>query len=91
MLLLIKFYQNFMNNTDNTAKALNDAQKWLRQLSCAEANTFFEKNLLPYIEALYREEPTSKKKVLGKYREMLNSDYPFNSPYHWAAFVATGI
>jgi len=87
-LLLIKFYQNLMNNTDNNANALNDAQRWLRQLTCAEANTFFEKNLLPHVlKGL-------EKSTVARWQKFLNEQdnkQPFKNPNYWAAFVVTGV
>jgi len=92
-LLLIRFYENFMNQPDNTAKALNVAQKWLRQLTRADAEIFFNEKLLPHIEILYHGKPATKKWVEEQWQAFLNKggDYPFKSPYHWAAFTATGV
>jgi len=77
-----------MNNTDNTAKALNDAQKWLRQLTRSEAETFFGNNLLPHVlKGL-------EKSTVIRWRKFLDEQdnkQPFKTPYHWAAFTALGI
>jgi len=92
-LLLIRFYENFMNQPNNTARALNEAQNWLRQLTRADAETFFEEKLLPHIEILYRDKPETKKRVEKQWKATLDEggNYPFESLNHWAAFTATGV
>ncbi len=81
-LLMIKFYQNFMQQPDNTAKALNEAQKWLREITNQTLYQWIMDQALPLddtqmfllrVEA--RNSPDAK---------------PYQSCYHWGVFYTTG-
>jgi CHAT domain-containing protein len=81
--LMIKFYQN-LKEADSVAIALNQAQKWLRQITKSE--------LLDWITLLNL--GSSKKLLVESWTDTLRSTDDnvllFRSPYHWAAFCAIG-
>ena len=81
--LMIKFYQN-LQETDSVAIVLNQAQRWLRQITKAE--------LLAWIAQLNLDAGQSYS--VGKWIDTLTSIadnvHLFRSPYHWAAFCAIG-
>jgi CHAT domain-containing protein len=81
--LMIKFYQN-LQETDSVAIALNQAQRWLRQITKAE--------LLAWIAQLNLD--AGQNYSVGKWIDTLTSIadnvHLFRSPYHWAAFCAIG-
>lgn len=101
--LMIKFYENFhysQKQAGDVAVALNQAQKWLRNLTCKD----FEQELA---KPLYQEAIAQLKQNLSSVEffeledaievqrqkiQKLDPKYkPFANPYYWAAFIATGI
>jgi len=79
--LMIKFYQNMMKNQSSVAKALNDAQRWLRDATLQQ--------LLDWVNQLDLDK--NKMAQIEEELDWYNPDVkPFNSPYHWAAFCAIG-
>ncbi|MDF5731273.1 MAG: CHAT domain-containing protein [Rhizonema sp. PD38] len=76
--LMIEFYQNLQPDS-TIAKALNEAQRWLRDVT--------KEGLQQWIEELPC--PPGKKLWL---QSKLNqaSTQPFHSPEHWAAFCTVG-
>ena len=95
--LMIKFYENLEKNsqvrTGQVAIALQDAQRWLRDLTVSE----FEQclNLFqPQIKKILNTIPHSgKRKIfeisLQKVRE--RKPRPFENPFYWAGFIAIGL
>jgi len=79
--LMIKFYQNLMKNQSSVAKALNNAQRWLRDAT--------PQQLLDWVNQLNLDEDkmTQIEDQLDWYNP---DDKPYNDPYHWAAFCAIG-
>jgi CHAT domain-containing protein len=79
--LMIKFYQNLKKNQNNVAKALNDAQRWLRDAT--------QQQLLDWANQLNldKDKMTQIEDQLDWYNP---DDKPYNDPYHWAAFCAIG-
>jgi CHAT domain-containing protein len=79
--LMIKFYQNMIKNQSNVAKALNDAQRWLRDAT--------QQQLLDWANQLNLDEDkmTQIEDQLDWYNP---DDKPYNDPFHWAAFCAIG-
>jgi CHAT domain-containing protein len=94
--LMIKFYENFsqcpQQEAGAVAVALNQAQKWLRNLTIEEGEEFLEK-LQPQIEEIFKGKPRSAKAFLtGCYKRINNcGTHPFANPFDWAAFTATGL
>jgi CHAT domain-containing protein len=79
--LMIKFYQNLKENQSNVAKALNDAQCWLRDVT--------QQQLLDWVKQLNLAE--DKMAQIEDELDWYDSDEkPYNDPYHWAAFCAIG-
>ncbi len=92
--LMLKFYENFQSSqkqAGDVAVALNQAQKWLRNLTIEEGKKFLEK-IKPQIEEIFKGKPRSAKAFLtGCYKRINNSGpHPFANPFDWAAFTATG-
>jgi CHAT domain-containing protein len=79
--LMIKFYQNLTENQSNVAKALNDAQRWLRDATKAQLQAWA--NQLPL-------GPAHKVQLLVLFNEIKSAEKPYQSPYHWAVFCAIG-
>lgn len=94
--LMIKFYEMLKDYVQlepaDVAKVLNQAQKWLMGLSCAEAEQELEK-LKPYIyQALAGEKPRFIQAYITQYqRTCSQSSYPFASPKYWAALTTIGL
>ncbi|AOX01800.1 hypothetical protein BJP34_22305 [Moorena producens PAL-8-15-08-1] len=87
VLLMIKFYDNFINCHMSLAVALNKAQFWLRDVT--------KENLLLWIQRLsikgYQKRFLSAPLLKNdNFRALSPSDKPFEEPYHWAAFCAIG-
>jgi CHAT domain-containing protein/TPR repeat protein len=79
--LMIKFYQNLIKNQNSVAKALNDAQRWLRDAT--------QQELVEWASKLNLDE--DKIKQIKDELDWYDTDEkPFNSPYHWAGFCAIG-
>jgi CHAT domain-containing protein len=81
--LMIKFYEIMRQSTTLTvSKALNDAQRWLRNVS--------KEQLLIWISSLqldeyWTQEIESLLKIYPKHYK------PFSKPQYWAAFCAIGV
>ncbi len=87
--LMMKFLQNLQeaftrNQHVSIAVALNHAQTWLRNITWEDLQKWTS-SLQPLNIAQDREI-----KAKRQYRENLNSERPFESPYYWAAFTAIG-
>ncbi|HEY9637706.1 MAG TPA: hypothetical protein V6D14_30210 [Coleofasciculaceae cyanobacterium] len=65
------------------AVALNEAQKWLRDLTKQKLEEWVKQGKVPLT-------PTRRIAVLGWLRNMEADDKPFESPQYWAAFCAIG-
>ena len=79
--LMIKFYQNLKENQSSVAKALNGAQRWLRDAT--------QQELAQWANKLNLDEDNIEK-VNEKLDWYDPDEKPFNDPYHWAAFCAIG-
>jgi CHAT domain-containing protein/TPR repeat protein len=94
--LMIKFYENFSQCSQQeagaVAVALNQAQKWLRNLTIEEGEAFLDK-LKPQIEEIFKGKPRSAKAFLNGCQNRINNfgSHPFANPFDWAAFTATGL
>jgi CHAT domain-containing protein len=81
-LLMIRFYDHFMQNPNDIAIALKEAQIWLRDVTNRELCDWIVKRQLSF-------DPTQ----MGFFRRnaLNNPDAkPFQSCYYWGAFYATG-
>jgi CHAT domain-containing protein/Flp pilus assembly protein TadD len=93
--LMIKFYDNlvggglaetrFLSSTQEitVAVALNEAQKWLRDVTKQKLEDWVRQRKVPLT-------PTRRVAVLGWLRNMEADDQPFELPQYWAAFCAIG-
>ncbi|MGK7894095.1 MAG: CHAT domain-containing protein, partial [Xenococcus sp. (in: cyanobacteria)] len=79
--LMIKFYQNHKQENLSVTKSLNEAQKWLRDITKLELQTWIKENKLPI-------SPVEKMSLRRRLRKLTDDDHPFNEPYYWAAFCA---
>ncbi|GAB4198370.1 MAG: hypothetical protein Fur006_48010 [Coleofasciculaceae cyanobacterium] len=88
--LMIKFYENLRTQWKNTdisranyptvAKALNEAQSWLRQVTKTELQTWMKQQL-----------NLDNNRIQDiNLRLRLFDEQPFNQPEYWAAFCAIG-
>ena len=84
--LIIKFYQNHIQEKLPITQALNQAQKWLREVSKKDLNLWIEKqNIdLTKIDTVHR---NIFRRLM---RKLSDDDQPFKEPYYWAAFCAIG-
>jgi CHAT domain-containing protein len=89
--LMIKFYQILLDSNQQVsmAIALKTAQNWLRTLNrekfTSESNKIISKldNKKPRMAESY-------KKIAGQLLLQNTEEYPFQNPYYWAAFIASG-
>ena len=93
--LMIKFYENLvggglaetrsLSSTQeiSVAVALNEAQKWLRDVTKQKLEEWVKQGKVPLT-------PTRRIPVLGWLRNMEADDQPFELPQYWAAFCAIG-
>ena len=93
--LMIKFYENLvgeglaetrsLSSTQEitVAVALNEAQKWLRDVTKQKLEEWVRQGKVPLT-------PTRRIAVLGWLRNMEADDQPFEPPQYWAAFCAIG-
>jgi CHAT domain-containing protein len=99
---MIKLYEILFDENQQVSVpvALKTAQNWLQNLTVKEA----EKNLesQTFQQALIQLQQTLSKKELfeledaiavrqTKWKAMSPEDKPFNNPFCWAAFIASGV
>jgi CHAT domain-containing protein len=80
--LMIKFYQN-LKNFQSVAVALNQAQLWLRDITKTELKAWITANSLPL-------NPTMRQNLHKRLHKLQDNQKPFQEPFHWAAFCASG-
>ena len=82
-ILMIKFYENIQNSNNSMSVALNQAQKWLRQVT--------QNDLLQWIDDNQNMTVDNKSKIKERLEEnYLPQQQPFKQPIFWAAFYAVG-
>lgn len=89
--LMMKFYEN-LQIINSVSLALNQAQKWLRNLTTEE----FAALLVKYdsqIEEIFAQLPKEKRPVARAIlrRTCERKPHPFVAPFYWAGFTATGL
>lgn len=90
--LIIKFYE-YLPTMPSVAVALNQAQKWLRNLTSEEFEQLIAE-FKPQIEQIIAHLPEGKPRELAKASLKASRNrkpYPFADPFYWAAFTATGV
>ncbi|MEH2352131.1 CHAT domain-containing protein [Nostoc sp.] len=89
--IMIRFYQ-FLQEGMPPARALNQAQQWLRTVTNADLATWLRTlSTLEGLDPLIKQDLEQQAyRILDEYStiELLNS--PFANPYYWAAFTLTG-
>ncbi|MEB3177887.1 MAG: CHAT domain-containing protein [Nostocaceae cyanobacterium] len=95
-LLMIKFYENLRQSENleegDVAIALNQAQKWLRNLTLEDFDLFLEQ-YKPQIEKILAKLRPGQRSLFKESLKQIRQrqPLPFANPYYWAAFTATGI
>ncbi|OKH43637.1 hypothetical protein NIES2101_29895 [Calothrix sp. HK-06] len=80
--LMVRFYQNLQHGM-KAAVALNEAQRWLLNVTKSEIKAWLvsNKDVIP---------STLEKKLLRQIHKLEPDHRPFENPKHWAAFCAIG-
>ena len=89
--LMIKFYQILLDPTQqvSVAIALKTAQNWLRTLNREQFIT--ESNqIIDQLDAKKPRIAESYRKIAQQLLLQNTEEYPFQNPYYWAAFIASG-
>ncbi|MEG4287064.1 CHAT domain-containing protein [Microcoleus sp. A006_D1] len=96
LLLTSKFYENLGHfprlQVGDVARALSDAQRWLRDLTGEELEVLladFQPQIAQTFDRLSQSSRLIAEASLQQIRNRKRC--PFASPYHWAAFTATGV
>ncbi|WP_293102665.1 CHAT domain-containing protein [Moorena sp. SIO3I6] len=84
-LLMIKFYDNWLNSQMSLAVALNQAQLWLRDVTKENLLLWIESSSIKSYQKRFLSAPLSNN---DDFKYLRPSDKPFEKPYHWAAFCA---
>ena len=82
--LMVRFYKNLQGDS-SPAKALKEAQQWLRNLTTRELWQWIQQERLS-LESMYKQEL----KIWLKQEEAKGNALPFQYPYYWAAFCLIG-
>ncbi len=91
-LFCLFYYENRQNPKYTRPEALHKAQIDLRNLTGKQLNDRYRQQLEKHLEDIKTEE---NQEQIGEMRfrleRLCNEEYPFNSPYYWAAFVSQGL
>ncbi|MEH1911503.1 CHAT domain-containing protein [Nostoc sp.] len=90
--IMIRFYQ-FLQEGMPPARALNQAQQWLRTLTNANLETWLRTlSTLEGLDPLIKQDLEQQAyRILDEYSTIeLLMNSPFANPYYWAAFTLTG-
>lgn len=96
LLLTSKFYENLARfprlQTGDVAHALNDAQRWLRDLTGEELDQLLA-DFQPQISQIFDRLTQSSRLIAeASFQQIRNrKPHPFANPYYWAAFTASGV
>jgi CHAT domain-containing protein len=84
---LLKQQEQTQQRTD-VALALKQAQRWLRQLTCAEAVLTLQQQVPNLPEGIQETAKRSIRRALSE--RYAAEDRPYSNPFYWAAFCAVG-
>ena len=84
---LLKQQEQTQRHTD-VALALKQAQRWLRQLTCAEAVATLQQQVPNLPEGIQETAKRSIRRALSE--RYAADDRPYTNPFYWAAFCAVG-
>jgi len=89
--IIIRFYQ-FIHEGIAPAKALNQAQKWLRTVTNADLATWLcTLSTLPSLDPLIKQDLEQQAdRIFEEYSTLELLTSPYANPYYWAAFTLTG-
>ena len=89
--LMIKFYQILLDPTQqvSVAIALKTAQNWLRTLN-REKFIFESNQIIDKLDAKKPSMTASYRKIAQQLLLQNTEECPFQNPYYWAAFIASG-
>jgi CHAT domain-containing protein len=96
LLLASKFYENLGGfprlQVGDVARALADAQRWLRDLTGEELEVLLA-DLQPQISQMFDRLSQSSRLIAEASLQQIRNrkPHPFANPYHWAAFTAAGV
>lgn len=96
LLLTGKFYENLGRfsrlQVGDVAIALNDAQRWLRDLTGEELDLILA-DFQPQIAQMFDRLGQSSRLIAEASLQQIRNrkPYPFANPYYWAAFTAAGV
>ncbi|MEO9125536.1 MAG: CHAT domain-containing protein [Microcoleus sp.] len=96
LLLTSKFYENLGRfprlQVGDVARALSDAQRWLRDLTGEELEVLLA-DFQPQIAQTFDRLSQSSRLIAEASLQQIRSrkPCPFANPYHWAAFTAAGV
>lgn len=93
--LMIKFYENLIKldslKEGDVVIALNQAQKWWRNLTGEEFKILLDKHTAQIEQGFAQLRPGQKKLFQEDLEEKISQAQPFANPYYWSAFIATGV
>jgi len=84
---LLKQQEQTQRHTE-VALALKQAQRWLRQLTCAEAVLTLQQQVPNLPEELQQTAQLNIRRSLSERYAV--EDCPYSNPFYWAAFCAVG-
>lgn len=87
MLLMERFYQLHLHEETELARALRQAQLWLRDVTAGELANRFGHETQQLFAHLTKEESLA---YWDQFVKMDEEERPFAHPYYWAAFTFTG-
>jgi CHAT domain-containing protein len=83
---MVRFYE-LLNQGQSAAVARSGAVDWLRQLTQAELQDWYEDWLAGLQDSTAK---TCLRRALRRLAKM-EERYPYDDPYFWAAFVVSGL
>ncbi|MFB2935492.1 CHAT domain-containing protein [Aerosakkonemataceae cyanobacterium BLCC-F154] len=88
-LIMMKFY-NLLRQGEPEPAALKTAQKWLRQATWGDIQSFYAQTLASLPADADRNLRLLLEDALNRANTMEVDQQPFTHPYHWSAFTITG-
>ncbi len=92
--LMVKFYENLPQSPQagEVAISLNQAQKWLRNLTVDEFDQLLEQ-FKPQLAQILEQLRPGQRIIYHEHIEQIRHQkpHPFANPYYWAAFTAIGV